>query len=207
VDGIHDLGGKRGYGPVEIEPDEPVFHEDWERHALRVVFGSFMTGVFNGGEYRHAIERMEPAWYLSSPYYEHMLTGVVTNLVEKGAIGRDELDRALGAPFELANPVLVARLDGPGESRREPAFAVGDTVRVSRRHTAGHTRCPSYIRGRHGTIVRFDGIYSVPDVEAHCDGRREEPTYSVRFEAAELWGERGDPVHVDLWESYLEVTA
>jgi hypothetical protein len=49
-----------------------------------------------------------------------------------------------------------------------------------------------------------DGIHSVP--EAHDATRRREPTYSVRFDAADLWrdGQRGVWVHVDLWDSYLE---
>jgi nitrile hydratase len=205
MDGIHDLGGKQGYGPVEIEPEEPVFHEPWERRAARVVFGSFMVGRFNGGEYRHAIERMQPAWYLTSPYYEHMLTGVATCLVEKGVIDRAELDERLGASFDLATPATTPRIDDPGDSAMVPAFAVGDAVRVRNVHSSGHTRCPGYVRGRRGTVVRVDGISSVPDVEAHCDDRRTEPTYSVRFEADALWGASGDPVHVDLWESYLEV--
>jgi nitrile hydratase len=205
MDGIHDLGGKQGYGPVVIEPDEPVFHEAWERRAARIVFGSFMVGRFGGGEYRHAIERMAPAWYLTSPYYEHMLTGVATCLVEKGVVDRAELEARLGAPFDLATPASAPRLDDPGESVVTPAFAVGDTVRVRNVHPRGHTRCPDYVRGCAGTVVRVDGVFSVPDVEAHCDGRRKEPTYSVRFEGESLWGEPGDPVHVDLWESYLEL--
>ena len=53
-------------------------------------------------------------------------------------------------------------------------------------------------------VARLDGVFSLPDVEYHCDALRKEPTYSVRFEAEELWGGPGDPVHVDLWESYLE---
>src|SRR3954471_12879626 len=179
MDGIHDLGGKQGYGPVVIESEEPVFHEAWERRAARVIFGSFMLGRFNGGEYRHAIERMEPAWYLTSPYYEHMLTGVATCLVEKGVIDRSELDARLGAPFDLATPAASPRLDEPGESTMVPAFAVGDAVRVRNAHPHGHTRCPGYVRGRCGTVVRVDGVASVPDVEAHCDGRRAAPTYSV----------------------------
>jgi nitrile hydratase len=204
MDGIHDLGGRQGYGAVVIEPDEPVFHEVWERRAARVVFGSFMVGGFNGGEYRHAIERMEPAWYLTSPYYEHMLTGVATCLVEKGVIDRAELDACLGASFDLATPATPPRLGDPGDSAEGPAFAVGDVVRVRNTHPVGHTRCPGYVRGCRGVVVRVDGASSVPDVEAHCDGRRQEPAYSVRFEAEALWGESGDPVHVDLWESYLE---
>ena len=204
MDGIHDLGGMHGHGPVAIEPDEPVFHAPWERRAARIVFGAFGTGRFNAGEYRHAIERMEPAWYLSSPYYEHMLTGVTTCLVEKGAIDQAELDARLGAPFDLAQPPLAPRLDEPGASSSTPAFSVGDVVQVWDEHPPGHTRCPRYVRGRRGAVVRVDGVFSVPDVEAHCDRHREERTYSVRFEADELWDEPGDPVHVDLWESYLE---
>ena len=73
-------------------------------------------------------------------------------------------------------------------------------------HTPGHTRCPRYIRGKEGVVVRLDGTYSVPDIEAHSTDRRYEATYSVRFDAASLWrdGQRGVWVHVDLWDSYLE---
>ena len=71
-------------------------------------------------------------------------------------------------------------------------------------HPLGHTRAPRYIQGKPGVVVRLDGVFSVPDVEYHCDAQRMEPTYSVRFEAVDLWGSPGDPVHVDLWESYLE---
>ena len=89
-----------------------------------------------------------------------------------------------------------------------PRFGVGDRVRVRVRewHPPGHTRCPRYVRGKTGTVGRLDGIYPVPDIEAHGTARRDEPTYSVRFDAAELWGDgqRGVRVHVDLWDSYLE---
>jgi hypothetical protein len=55
-------------------------------------------------------------------------------------------------------------------------------------------------------VVRVDGTHSVPDIEAHGPARRYEPTYSVRFDATDLWhdGQHGVSVHVDLWDSYLE---
>ena len=81
-------------------------------------------------------------------------------------------------------------------------------MRVRNVHPIGHTRCPRYIRGKAGTVVRNDVIASVPDIEAHAGShRRNEPTYSVAFDAAELWGADGEPgvtIHVDLWDSYLE---
>jgi nitrile hydratase subunit beta len=205
VDGIHDLGGMHGFGPVEREADEPVFHEDWERRTLGMAAATFVSGLGNGGRFRHAIERMDPTHYLSSSYYEHWLTGVATLYVEAGVFDREDLDARLGAPFTLSRPASAPAVDDPGPGRDRPRFAIGDAVRVRDLHPPGHTRCPRYVRGKRGVIARVDGIFSVPDVEAHSDERRHEPTYGVRFEARELWGDAaGDPVFVDLWESYLE---
>ena len=199
---MHDLGGVQGFGRVEVEAGEPVFHAQWERRAFRVSVAAMMGGYAR--DLRHAIERMDPVWYLSSPYYEHWLTGIATTLVETGVIDKKELDEHLAAPFDVAAPVRAARLTDPGPSSYEHRFAVGDVVRVREWHPLGHTRAPRYVQGKHGVVVRLDGVFSVPDVAYHCDGTRDEPTYSVRFESTVLWGEPGDPVHVDVWESYLE---
>ncbi len=206
MDGIHDVGGMDGFGPVRMERDEPVFHEAWERRALGVTMSSFLMGLSNGGEFRHSMERMDPAHYLSSGYYEHWITGVATRLVETGRVGIDELERLVGGRFPLSRQALADRMTEPGDDVFEPRFAVGSRVRVRERHSRGHTRRPRYVFGKTGVVVRLDGVSSVPDVEAHCAGRRCEPTYSVRFEAAELWGDGQTlaAVHVDMWESYLE---
>ena len=202
VDGVHDLGGKQGFGPVEIEADEPVLHADWERRAFGLTASAMLAGHLNG-RFRHAIERMEPAWYLASPYYEHWLTATATGLMEGGLITQEELDDRLGASYPVARPVRAPRLDAPGPSLEVHRYGVGETVHVREWHPLGHTRAPLYVQGKPGVVVRRDGVFSVPDVEYHCDGQRLEPTYSVRFEAIDLWGTPGDPVYVDLWESYL----
>ncbi len=203
VDGVHDLGGLQGFGSVEVEPDEPVFHAGWERRAFRLTIASMIAGHLSG-RFRHSIERMDPVWYLESPYYEHWLTATATGLVEAGLISQADLDAVLGVPYPIARPIRAPRLTDPGESRADPRHSVGDRVRVREWHPLGHTRAPRYVQGKLGSIVRSDGAFSLPDVEYHCDVKRDEPTYSVRFDAIELWGEPGDPVHVDLWESYLE---
>ena len=202
VDGVHDLGGVQGFGPVDVELHEPVFHTDWERRAFRLTIAAMMSGHLS--RFRHTIERMDPTWYLASPYYEHWLTATATGLVEAGVISQNDLDEHLGGPYPIARPVRAARLADPGASTSVHAHAIGDRVRVREWHPLGHTRAPRYVQGKAGTVVRLDGVFSLPDVEYHCDEQRTEPTYSVRFEAADLWGEPGDPVHVDLWESYLE---
>jgi nitrile hydratase len=206
VDGIHDLGGMQGFGAVAHAPAEPVFHEPWEGRARVLV--AVVDGAVHlaGGEFRHAIERMAPGHYLTSSYYEHWLTAAATLAVEHGLLTREDLEARAGGPFPLSGPVLAPPVTGAGGDAGEPRFGTGDRVRVREWHPPGHTRCPRYVRGKTGVVVRLDGGYPVPDVEAHGGGRRHEQTYSVRFDAAELWSDaqHGACVHVDLWESYLE---
>jgi nitrile hydratase beta subunit len=206
VDGIHDLGGMQGLGPVVHSPAEPVFPDRWQavaRALMMIVAGA--AGV-SGGEFRHSIERMEPGHYLTSGYYEHWLTAAATLAVEHGLVTPSELEARVGGRFPLSGPVLAPPVAAAGPDLTEPRFGAGDRVRVREWHPPGHTRCPGYVRGKTGVVVRVDGTHSVPDVEAHGTPRRCEPTYSVRFDAADLWGDgqRGVSVYVDLWDSYLD---
>jgi nitrile hydratase subunit beta len=206
VDGIHDLGGMQGFGAVDHSPAEPAFPHRWQAvsRALMIV----VTGAVeaNGGEFRHSIERMEPGHYLTSSYYEHWLTAAATLAVEHRLVTLADLEERAGGRFPLSGPVLGPAIVDAAADVREPRFGIGDRVQVREWHPPGHTRCPRYVRGKAGVVVRVDGIHSVPDVEAHSTTRRYEPTYSVRFDAADLWrdGQRGVAVHVDLWDSYLE---
>ena len=205
MDGIHDLGGRQGFGPVVVEPDEPAFHEPWERVARAITFAT-VAHIDNPStsKFRHAIERMEPGHYLSSSYYEHWLTAAATLAVEAGLVTADELEQRVGAPFPRSAPVRAGEIDIP--TAHAARFRVGDQVRVRNMHPPGHTRCPGYVRGRRGVVTRLDGEWSIPDVEAHSTERVPETLYSVRFTAEELWGD-GQPgvsVNVDLWGSYLE---
>lgn len=206
MDGVHDLGGIEGFGPVEAPPSEPVFGEDWERRALRVNMAVLMALQTSGGAFRHSIERMDPAHYLGSSYYEHWLTGSSTLLVEAGVVTQEELERRASGRFPLSRPDRGAAPDVDSD-HTEPRFAVGDRVRVREWHPAGHTRTPRYVQGKRGEVVRVDGAFNLPDVEAHGGRKVLNPTYSVRFTARELWGEGGSEgatVNVDLWEHYLE---
>jgi nitrile hydratase subunit beta len=206
VDGIHDLGGMQGLGAVAHSAAEPPFHEPWQAAARALLMAVSDAADVSGGEFRHAIERMEPGHYLTSDYYEHWLTAAATLAVEHGLVTRADLEARAGGRYPLSGPVVAPPVVDAGSDVDEPRFGVGDQVRVREWHTPGHTRCPRYVRGKTGTVVRVDGIHSVPDIEAHSALRRTEPTYSVRFDAAELWrdGQRGVSVHVDLWDSYLE---
>lgn len=207
MDGIHDLGGMQGFGPVEVEPDEPVFHAEWEARMFGVAGGALGAGGFNTPMFRHAIERMDPGHYLTSGYYEHWLTAASTLLVEEGLITPQELE-ARGGPVRLSRPATVS----PGEvdvatPTLAPRYAVGDAVRVRDLRFDGHTRCPGYVRGRRGKVVSVEEPAPIPEIEAHRREKVDESIYAVRFSAAELWGDGSDDnavVHVDLYERYLE---
>jgi len=206
VDGIHDLGGMQGFGAVAHSPAEPAFQHKWQAvsRALMLIVSAAVDA--SGGEFRHSIERMEPGHYLTSSYYEHWLTAAATLAVEHGLVSLADLEERAGGRFPLSGPVLAPPIVAADADVGEPRFAVGDRVLVREWHSPGHTRCPRYVRGKAGVVVRVDGTHSVPDVEAHGTARRCEPTYSVRFDAADLWrdGQQGAAVHVDLWDSYLE---
>ena len=206
MNGIHDMGGLDGFGRVEVEVDEPVFHHPWERAVFGISTAVLGRRIANGDAFRHAIERMDPAHYLASSYYEHWLTGVATLLVERGVVSAAELESRAGGAFPLAGPVRAT--DVPEVAPRSaPCFTIGTAVRVRNLHPDGHTRCPRYVRGRRGVIVRLDGMYPLPDVAAHVDRPCDDHAYGVRFAARELWGPTAganEAIHVDLWEHWLE---
>src|SRR4051812_34470312 len=202
MDGIHDLGGRQGFGPVRHVPDAPAFHAEWEKRINALYGLAVRLGVFNMDEYRHAIERMEPRHYLSAGYYERTLTSLATLCIEKGLTTRAELEERAGGAFPLALPAAPGRPNRDGR----PTLAIGDPVRVRADHVPGHVRMPAYIRGKRGVVVGVSPAYPFPDAHAHGVAAEDEPTYDVRFVSTELWPDAAEPamVHVGVFESYLE---
>ena len=186
MDGIHDMGGRQGFGRV--------------RYTLNAF--AVRSGIFNMDEYRHAIERMEPRHYLAASYYERSLTSLATLCVEKGLLSREELEDRAGGAFPLALPSAPGRGNASDRERFEP----GERVRVKTDHVPGHVRMPAYIRGKTGIVVGESPGYPYPDAHAHGIEAEDEPTYDVRFRAEDLWGSSADPalVHVGVFQSYLE---
>ena len=202
MDGMHDLGGKQGFGPVRHSPNAKAFHEPWEIRANALYSLAVRLGVFNMDEYRHAIERMEPRHYLSAGYYERSLTSLATLLVEKGLVTREELERLAGGSFPLSLPSVAGRANVAGRAR----FQAGDRVRTRSDAVPGHVRLPAYVRGHIGVVVSESPAYPFPDAHAHGIEADDEPTYDVRFNAADLWPNSADAafVHVGVFQSYLE---
>src|SRR5215472_13757087 len=205
MNGVHDMGGMDGFGRVQPEVNEPVFHADWERRVLALVSSVLTLTGRNMDEFRHAIERIPPAHYLTSSYYERWLLAVETVLVERGIVSGDEL-RSLAQPEQISvAPPAVSPKAVTAKARLHARFKVGDLVKVRSIHPLGHTRSPRYVRGRTGVVRRVHGIYVFPDTNAHRAGEKRQHVYSVEFSARELWGRNGrERLMIDLWEDYLE---
>ena len=202
LNGVHDMGGMQGFGPVSVEANEPVFHAAWEARVLALQRRLRSRSWYNLDEFRHAIERMPAARYLDAGYYERWLTAVETLMLEKGVVTQEEM--ATGRASAPA-PAPPPRADDDPPPL-QPRFAVGEAVVTRNTHPPGHTRLPRYARGRRGRVRSVHGPFLLPDANAHGGRRSWQPVYAVEFPAGELWGERapaGDRVCVDLWESYL----
>jgi len=206
-----------GFGPIGIEPNEPLFHAPWEKRAFGVTLAMGASGAWNIDMSRHARESLPPAEYLASSYYEIWTKGVEKLVVQTGLVTPAELEqgRALAAAAPIKRvlkaddvPAVLAR-GGPADRPAvQPArFAVGDRVLTRNLNPSGHTRLPRYARSKMGIVERVHGAHVLPDTHAHGQGENPQWLYTVRFTGRELWGEAADPtlaVSVDAWESYLE---
>lgn len=217
MNGIHDMGGMHGMGPIEPERNEPVFHHTWESRvfALRRAMGAWRR--WNIDVSRHEVELVPAADYLRMSYYERQFAAFVVLLEKRGFITPAELDSGTPAP---QTPVTVPALSaekaaeliskGVPTSRDVPVvprFQTGQQVRARNINPPGHTREPRYVRGKAGIIHRDHGVFVFPDTNAHFLGENPQHVYSVRFAARELWGEDAAPqdgVYVDLWDDHLE---
>jgi len=219
MNGVHDMGGMHGFGPVEPEVREPVFHAEWERRAFALTLAMGAWKRWNTDMARLSRERMPPVEYLAASYYERWLWGLRTLLVEQGFVTREELARPADRPPAEARPrpEALKAADVPRMLRNRraarlddavsPKFEPGDRVVARNLNPVGHTRLPRYVRGRRGVVDRDHGVFIFPDAHAAALGKKPQHVYSVRFGARELWGPEAranDAVYADLWDDYLD---
>jgi nitrile hydratase beta subunit len=216
MNGAQDIGGMHGFGPVEPEPNEPVFHAEWERRAFALTLAMAMPGGWNIDMGRFARENRPPGEYLAMSYYQVWFAALEQMLKERDLVADDEI----AAGHSLRPPKPVKRTLSPGdvaqvlyrggpterETNSTAKFKAGDRVRTKTINPPTHTRLPRYVRGHVGEIERVIGCHVFPDSNATGAGENAQWLYTVRFEGCELWGEAADPalqVSVDAWEPYL----
>ena len=216
MDGIHDLGGVEGFGPVPVKSGDKDFRdlEDWEKRAFALNWSPIAPGSTIDW-FRHGLERMVPADYLSFSYFQKWCTNDLIRMLDNGTITLEDVRRGhvenpIAPPPAMTVEDAVADVAASAfsfarETLQRPAYSVGDSVRARRRINANHTRLPRYVRGLEGAVLAHHGAHVLPDRNAE-GVEVSEHLYTVSFRAITLWGEGSNPrddVTLDLWESYL----
>lgn len=218
----HDLGGRKGFGAVPVEPDEPVFHGRWEGSVIAGILATIMAGLYNVDQFRAGIDDLDPLAYMSMGYYRRWLHTLEVNCVAAGVFAPEEVEERLALIAERKAPP-AADSDGAGIAAAlrqlvergatnarplaaAPAFAAGARVRARAMPGARHARVPGYVQGAVGTVALVHDAFVFPDTNLTGEGENPQYVYSVRFPAGELWddAEPNTAVLVDLWEPYLE---
>ncbi|WP_282610484.1 nitrile hydratase subunit beta [Pelagibius sp. Alg239-R121] len=217
MDGIHDVGGKLGFGPIGITSDEPPFHAPWEGRMFGIVRSMARPSDWNVDKFRHTRELEDPVLYLTRPYFDQwykvyacMFVGSGVLTVAELASGESDGTSPEGLPEPMAADAVDGAKNGGASFERpydaKPKFEVGDTARARLITPVGHCRLPAYVRGHLGKIADYRGAHLLADASAHNE-ERSEPLYSVAFKLSDLFPEREgstDQVYLDLWESHLE---
>lgn len=217
MEGVHDLGGMQGFGPIEVDHENHVVLKHWEDRMWAV---SRNTGAadWTVDWWRHITERLPPEVYLNIPYFEKWMLTYATGFVTSGLFTVEEIisghttQKDRPPPARNVPDTLELIRTGNSSTReaveKPPVFASGQQVRTLTDVPADHTRLPRYARGRTGTILAHHGAYVFPDLNAR--GIREhDHLYTVIFSAHSLWGESAaehDTVRLDLWERYFVQT-
>ena len=222
MDGIHDLGGMQGFGRVEMEENEPVFHAPWEAKVFAMQRTAYKIGACqNIDQFRHSVERIDPVAYLTHGYYGRWLGGIETLCVEGGVLTQEEINQRVvemgGNPAQgvaaRPNPNPPPRFPESSKSGMmrlvsgTPQFGVGESVRAKTISSQGHTRLPRYARGKKGVVVKNNQGWVFPDTQAMGQGECPQFLYTVAFTGKELWGEEAEAnltIHLDLFENYLQ---
>ena len=216
MDGVHDMGGMDGFGKVEVEKNEPVFHATWEGHVLAMALAMQYAGAWRIDHSRFAQEQLPPIIYLSASYYKRWALGMEKDIIKRGFATAEELKAGHATSAgkilrrKLTVSVLQDILTRPSYFREQQAptlFKPGDRVRARNIHPKTHTRLPRCARGKLGVVERCQGCHVYPDSVAVDQGDNRQWLYTVVFTGKELWGPDADPtlqVSVEAFEPDLE---
>lgn len=217
MDGVHDMGGMDGFGPVKPEHNEPIFHAPWESRVLAMTRAMGAANGWTIDMQRFAREKLPPGFYLDATYYEKWFYAMRQMLLDHGVIDAAEVEAGHAqrpavalkrGPFTVADVTRVMRRGTFDRPASAPArYAVGQRVRAKNIHPQTHTRLPRYARGHVGVIERIQGCHAFPDTSANGDSEQGQWLYTVVFDARELWGDDADAtlkVSIEAFESYLD---
>ncbi len=157
MNGVHDMGGMDGFGKVETEPNEPMFHAEWEGRVLALVRAMGAAGAFNIDTSRFYREALPPHVYLSSSYYKKWLLGLEDLLVDKGYVAPEEVEaghalKQTKAPRAATSRSIRSSASWRAASSARPAAGAGEVqgrrARAREEHQSGYAHAPAALRAR-----------------------------------------------------------
>ena len=211
---VHDMGGMHGFGPIEEEANEPVFHSRWESRVYSMNRAMGPLRLWSIDEGRAAQEALPPHVYLACSYYQRWLLGLESRVLKHGIVTEEEL--AIGKSlnptqrprriFQPEDAKALTRGNYAREPEESPKYIVGDQIRTINSNPTSHTRLPRYARDKVGKIEAIRGCHVFPDSIAVGMGESPKWLYTVVFEAQTLWGndaESGSSISIEAFEPYL----
>src|ERR1039458_1533630 len=105
MNGSSDMGGMHGFGRVQVEPNEAIFHADWERRIFALNNAICASGAWTLDAFRQARESIPPPEYLALSYYALWVVSLENLLVEHGLTTAEEI--AAGRSLRSENPVAA----------------------------------------------------------------------------------------------------
>lgn len=212
MDGIHDLGGRQGFGPVDRSHEDEPYHGDDDARAYGVSMSLRATRPFSIDWFRHVRELIDPVDYLTRPYFDSWLQTALALSIDAGDVEMAEAisarargeARVTAVSPETVRSMVRTPVDFERPSNTAPRFAPGSRVRTAAQGHSGHTRLPAYARNAIGSVLAHRGAHPLPDAAALGEEKAEH-LYTVVFRATDLFPEiaNEDEITLDLWESYL----
>ena len=216
--GVADLGGADGWGAAPVlDPNEPVFKEEWEGRAFAMSLLSMRLSGANLDAFRHAMNRLDSERYFDDGYYGRWLYGAEnllmdSDIIAPGTVEARATNMTGGHAEEPAAPEphkpdyaptaagSIRVIDAPQR------FRVGQRVRAKVMHAPGHTRLQKYTQGHVGTVAIVEPAQVLPDTHAHFIAENAQWVYTVRFDSRELFGPSAEQfsLNTDLYEDYME---
>ena len=214
MDGIHDLGGKQGFGAIDVNEPEAAFHHELDGIGWTINQVTRAPGLCIDW-WRFIRENTPPVDYLSRPYFDQWAMTQLIALIDNGQISLDELTTGNIKKETIQSEIMskeqvyqatakaAVRFDRPSEIK--PLYTLGDHVTTQNFSASGHTRLPAYAQGKRGEITAYHGAHLYPD---DCARGHENIAhlYTVCFHSAELWPgdtKENNKIYLDLWEPYF----
>jgi hypothetical protein len=176
MNGIHDMGGMQGMGPIEYENDEPVFHAAWEGRVHAMIQRMILSGLTTRAETEsgHPAEgsaKFVPALNAADvPAFMRMIPPMLKDQV---------------APRFRVGQRVRARNINPVTHTRLPRYVRGKAGTIE--HDRGVAALPDTNVYRRGENPQH--VYSVRFSARELWGEQAAPQ---------------DAVYVELWDDYLE---